>query len=195
MIVLAWENLQEVFVILVVVFTSLEVFYSLLLTSSLNLPWGIAGFLHPFYTFSLVHRRVNRDTFILTFLDFSVSFTVIATVLRGNFLHTGAFYLALLPYIFGTVCDSDVGRNTPSRILFVPALTELSLPADAWSWTNHIVDTRPLVYQLRQWATKYRVKTKLLNMFRLFKVMKDLLRLKYLFNSKQIDNFWIFFSA
>ena len=64
---------------------------------------------------------------------FRHSFTVIATVLRGNFLHTGVFYLALLPYIFGTVCDSDVGRNTPSRILFVPALTELSLPADAWS--------------------------------------------------------------
>ena len=27
------------------------------------------------------------------------------------------FYLAVLPYIFGTFCDSDSGRNTPSRIL------------------------------------------------------------------------------
>ena len=33
-------------------------------TSSLTLPWTIAGFLHPFYTFSPAHRRVIRDTFI-----------------------------------------------------------------------------------------------------------------------------------
>ena len=32
--------------------------------SSLTLPWTIAGFLHPFYTFSPAHRRVIRDTFI-----------------------------------------------------------------------------------------------------------------------------------
>ena len=35
----------------------------------------------------------------------------------------------------------------------VPTLSELSLPADAWSWTTHIVDTRPFAYQLCQWAT------------------------------------------
>ena len=33
-------------------------------TSSLTLQWTIAGFLHPFYTFSPAHRRVIRDTFI-----------------------------------------------------------------------------------------------------------------------------------
>ena len=33
-------------------------------TSSLTLPWTIAGFLHPFYTFSPAHRRVIHDTFI-----------------------------------------------------------------------------------------------------------------------------------
>ena len=32
--------------------------------SSLTLPWTIAEFLHPFYTFSPAHRRVIRDTFI-----------------------------------------------------------------------------------------------------------------------------------
>ena len=53
----------------------------------------------------------------------------------------------------------------------VPALTKLSLPADALTWTTHIVVTRPLIYQLRQWATKYRVKIELLNMFCLFKVI------------------------
>ena len=46
----------------------------------------------------------------------------------------------------------------------VPVLTELSILADAWSWTTYIVDARPLVYQLRQWAWKYGV-TKLPNMF------------------------------
>ena len=33
-------------------------------TSSLTLPWTIAGFFHSFYTFSPAHRRVIRDTFI-----------------------------------------------------------------------------------------------------------------------------------
>ena len=36
-------------------------------TSSLTLLWTIAGFLHPFYTFSPAYRRVIRDTFILAF--------------------------------------------------------------------------------------------------------------------------------
>ena len=35
------------------------------LTSSLTLPWAIARFLDPFYTFSPAHRRVIRD-FTLT---------------------------------------------------------------------------------------------------------------------------------
>ena len=37
-------------------------------TSSLTLPWTIAGFLHPFYTFSPAHRRVIRDTLLLLLL-------------------------------------------------------------------------------------------------------------------------------
>ena len=53
----------------------------------------------------------------------------------------------------------------------VPGLTELSLPADAWSWTTDVWIIRPLAYQLRQWATIYRVKIGLLNMFLLFKVI------------------------
>ena len=84
---LPWENLQKVFVMLVVVLHSLlfDVFVMLLFihcfsTSSLALPWAIARFLHPFYSFSPAHRRVIRDTFILTFLDLSV--TVLLWVLR-----------------------------------------------------------------------------------------------------------------
>ena len=33
-------------------------------TSSLTLPWAIAGFLHPFYTFSAAHRRVTHNSLI-----------------------------------------------------------------------------------------------------------------------------------
>ena len=75
------------------------------------------------------------------------------------------------PRFLARFCDSNAGRYTPHPgSSSVPALTEPSLPADAWTWTIHIVVTRPLIYQLRQWATKYRVKIKLLNMFHLFKV-------------------------
>ena len=121
--VLAWENLQEVFVILVVVFTSLEVFYSLLLTSSLNLPWGIAGFLHPFYTFSPVHRRVNRDTFILTFLDFSV--TVLPWLLRfcaGIFYTQALFTLPSFPtFLARFVTQMWAGTPHPGSSLCLPS--------------------------------------------------------------------------
>ena len=37
------------------------------LTWSLTLPWAIAGFLDPFYTFSPAHCRGIRGNFILTF--------------------------------------------------------------------------------------------------------------------------------
>ena len=53
----------------------------------------------------------------------------------------------------------------------VPTLKELSLLADAWTWTTHIVVTRQLIYQLRQWARTYRVKIEVLNMFCLLKVI------------------------
>ena len=36
-------------------------------TSCLTLPWTIAGFLHPFYSFRPAHYRVICNTFILTF--------------------------------------------------------------------------------------------------------------------------------
>ena len=100
---------------------------------------------------------------------FRHSFTASSTVLSGHFLPTDVFYLTLLYRHFSnSLWESDVGRNPGSSS--VPALTELSLPANTWTWTTHIVVTRPLTYQLRQWATKNRVKIELLNMFHLFKV-------------------------
>ena len=129
-------------------------------TSSLTLPWAIAEFLHPFYTFSPAHRRVIRDTFNLTFLGFFS-----ATVLSGHFLPTGVFYPTLLRLWL------RCGQETPSRIFLCAYLHRLTLPADAWTWTVDVWITRLLIYQLCQWATKYRVKTELLSMFRLFKVI------------------------
>ena len=81
-----------------------------------------------------------------------------------------AFYTQgrFLPYTPLFVTQMTAGTPLPGSSS-VPALTELSLPADAWTWTIDVWITRPLIYQLRQWATKYGVK--LLNIFCLFKVM------------------------
>ena len=95
---------------------------------------------------------------------FRHSFTTSAKVLTGRFLPTGIFYLAFLPHILTHfVTQMWVGTLHPWSSS-VPALTKLSFPADTWSWTTHIVDTRPLFDHLRQWATRYKV-TELLNVF------------------------------
>ena len=132
-------------------FPSLEVFHF------------IACWRHPspfrelspgFYT-HFSPARVIRDTFILTFL-----FTANAAVLSGRFFTLHSF-----------VCDSDTAGIPHPGSSSVPALTQLSRPADAWTSTIDVWITRPLIYQLRQWATKYRAKIELLNMFRLLKVI------------------------
>ena len=63
----------------------IHIFFS---TSSLTIPWTIAWFLHPFYTFSPAHSRVIRDTFIL---NYSIIF--LPRALRP---WVGIFYLMLL---------------------------------------------------------------------------------------------------
>ena len=71
-------------------------------TSSRTLPWNIAGFLHPLYTFSTAHRRVICDTFIFNQFQ-SFSFYLLsasAAALSGHFLPTGVFYLTLLHRYF-----------------------------------------------------------------------------------------------
>ena len=53
------------FVVVVVVLPlSMSFIHIYFSTSSLTLPWTIAGFLHPFYTFSPAHCRMICDTFI-----------------------------------------------------------------------------------------------------------------------------------
>ena len=122
-------------------------------------------FYTPFCTFSPSHRSVIRDNFHFNFSRVFI-FTTSATVLSGHFFSHTRF----LPYTPSFVTQVRAGTPHPGSSS-VPALTELSLPADAWAWTIYVWITRPLIYQLRQWATKYRVKVELLNMFRLFKVI------------------------
>ena len=78
-------------VVLHISFFFIHIFFS---TSSLSLPWTVAGFLHSFYTFSSAHCRVISNTFIF---NHSVNLLAAsATFLFGHFLLTGVFYLTLL---------------------------------------------------------------------------------------------------
>ena len=112
--VLAWENLQEIFVIIVVVVVAVVAFY---LTGGffISLLFGVIP--HP----SVSYRCVFTPHFILLVLQsdtrhfhFNYSrlfiFTSSATVLNGSFLPTGIFYPTLLRLWL------NAGRNAPSRI-------------------------------------------------------------------------------
>ena len=162
--VLAWENLEEVFVMLVVVVV---------------LPhWR---FLRFWTTFSC-HRHSTlffqaleglhqlwalpwQLSVALILPGFSV--TVLPRALRfwvGVFLPTGFFILHSYPTLWHVFVTQMWAETPYPGSSSVPVLIKFSLPADAWSWATHIVDARQLGYQLDQWATKYWVKT-LLNMF------------------------------
>ena len=149
-------------------FTSLEVFtfpgyFSL--PSALHA--GFSGSWRPPPALSSTLATFGCFTFSRFFRH---SFTASATVLSVRFLPTDVFYLMLLHRHFWHVFVTQMRAGTPNPgSSSVHAVTELSLPADAW--TTHIVVTRPLIYQLRKWAMKNRVKIKLLNMFCLFKVI------------------------
>ena len=106
----------------------------------------------------------HRHSTMATFGCFSITFLP-----RALRFWAGIFYpQAFLPCTpsphclahFVTQMRAGIPHSGSSS---VPVLTELSFPADAWS--------KPLVYQLRQWPTKYRVKIKLLNLFSLFRFM------------------------
>ena len=105
-------------------------------------------FYTPFCTFSPSHHSVIRDNFHFNFSRVFI-FTTSPTVLSGHFFSHTRF----LPYTPSFVTQVRAGTPHPGSSS-VPALTELSLPADAWAWTVYVWITRPLIYQLRQWATK-----------------------------------------
>ena len=163
--VLAWKNLQEVFLMLVVVvvlphwrFLRFRATFPCHRHSTLasQAPEG----LHQLWALPwLLSVTLLLPGFFVTFVPPALRFWV------GVFYtHRRFFYLALPPHILARFCDSDVGRKTPSRILLCACPHRVVPPADAWSWNTHFADSRPLVYQLRQWATTCRVKT-LLNIF------------------------------
>ena len=128
---LAWENLQKVFVMLVVIsflylhFTvvlhlSMFFIYIFFSTSSLTLLWTIARFLHPSCTFSPAHRRGICDTFI-----FNNSVIFLPWVLR---FWVGIFY----PQVFFTLCSFFTlwhfwNNLLLSRLLWEPAVIPWTL--------------------------------------------------------------------
>ena len=165
--VLAWENLQKVFVILVVIIVLFHwriFFLHCFSTSFLILPWTIARFFHPFYTFSPAHCRVIRGTFISAFWAFPSQPYRECHGFDWAFFTPRLFLLCPISHILARFVTQMLAGAPHPGSSSVPALTKLSFPADAWSWTTDVVDRRPLVYQLHQWATTYKV-TKLLNMF------------------------------
>ena len=145
---------------------SLEVFYFIALRHHPSPFRGLSpGVLHPILYFQPIPSQCDSQHFHFNFSRVFI-FTASATVLSGHFFSQ----TRVLPYTPSFVTQVRAGTPHPGSSS-VPALTELSLPADAWAWTIYVWITRPLIYQLRQWATKYRVKVELLNMFRLFKVI------------------------
>ena len=81
------------------------------LTSSLTLPCAIAGFLHPFYTFSPAPCRVIRGTFI-----FNHSVIFLPRALRF-WVGTGVFDLTLLPEILAQPAFIKVSLGAGSYFL------------------------------------------------------------------------------
>ena len=92
--VVAWENLQEVFVMLVVVavvFTSLEVFHFIAFQRH---PSPFRELLPGFYTHFILSAQLITEWFFSRLFIFYRS----ATVLSGPFLSTGVFYPTLLRF-------------------------------------------------------------------------------------------------
>ena len=141
---LAWGSLQEVFVMLfVVVF-----FFYLTGGFSFSLLFDVIR--HPFVSYRWVYQPSSSQSNSRHF-HFNLSglfrhiFTASAMFLSRPFFIHGRF----LPYTQIRAWTPHPGCSS------VPALTELSLPADAWPWTIDVWIIRPLVYWLCQWATKY----------------------------------------
>ena len=114
----AWENLQEVFVTLVVVIVVYLTggFYvsGLLFLASVTPPWllrpakdSTSSELYPAY-FRLLYFLPG---FFVTFLPRLLRFWV------GIFYPQALFAFCSFPTFLARFCDSDMGRNTPSRIL------------------------------------------------------------------------------
>ena len=104
--------------------------------SSLTLPWTIAEFLHPLYTFSPGHCRVICDTFI-----FNHSLIFLPRALRfwlGNFYPQEFFTLPSFTNIFDSTC---VYQGFPgSRQFFLKFCFILILKT--WTWPIRLIDSQ-----------------------------------------------------
>ena len=108
--VLAWENLQEVFVMLVVVVVFLTGGFHIsgLLFLAANTPPWLLRPVKASTSFELYPDYFRLLYFCQTFLS---------QFYRECYGFEWAFFtLRSFTDIFGTLCDSDVDRTTPSRI-------------------------------------------------------------------------------
>ena len=129
--VLARGNHQEVFVMLVVIDVVFDLTGSFSLhcfsMSSLTLLWAMAGVFTPLFILSAQPSQSDSRHFHFNFSRLFI-FTASATVLSECFLPTGIF----LPNTSSFVTQVRAGTPHPGSSS-VPALTELSLQADAWT--------------------------------------------------------------
>ena len=135
---LAWENLQEVFVMLAVFVVFITGGSSTLASQGLEslhqlwvLPWLLSvALLLPGFPATVLQRALR---------------------LWGGIFYPQACFTLYSFTTFLTCFVIQMRAGTPHPgYSSVSALTELSLPADACTWTVHIVVTRALIYQLRQ---------------------------------------------
>ena len=154
----AWENLQEVFVILVVVVVVLPRWRFLRFRATFPC--------HRHSTLASQDREGFHQLWALPWLlsvalllpGFSV--TVLPRVLC---FWVGVFYSRAFFTLHSFVCDSDEGRNTPSRILLCSCPHRV-VPSGWRVDLNYCcLNYKTIDLKLRQWATKYRVKIKLLH--------------------------------
>ena len=93
--VLAWENLQEFFVMLLFICRCSSFTFAFR-----HHPSPFRGLLPAFYT----HFILSAHSRHFHFQPFRYRLTASATVLSGHFWPTGIFYLTLILNIFGTSC-------------------------------------------------------------------------------------------
>ena len=117
-------------------FTSMEIFHPLLFNVILHPSVSY----HQVFAFILYFQPSSPQSDSRHFhFEFSGPFRhSLPLALR---FWASVFYLSLLPH---TLARFLTQMQAGSSFVLTP--TKLCLPVEAWPWTTHIVDTRPLVY-------------------------------------------------
>ena len=122
-------------------FTSMEVFHPLLFNVILHPSVSYRQVFAPILYFQRSSSQSDSRHF-----HFKFSGPFRHSLPRALRFWASVFYLSLLPHTLACfLTQMQAGTPHPGSS-FVLAPTKLCLPVDAWSWTTHIVDTRPLVY-------------------------------------------------